>query len=223
LQEFGENNSELVVAIQKLEPDLIAMAGDMINDDNADESVVRELCAQLIDVAPIYYSYGNHELYVTRVAQTSTLGEDLEALGVHVLHNRYETIEVNGNVIDIGGLSTSPTLFESEENTQLFYEKFMQAENYRILLCHHPNYFFEGGALVGSGIDLALCGHLHGGQVIIPYVGGLYHPSTGLLPEMYNGCHDVEGTNVVISCGLGNGKWFPRINNPPELVVVDLY
>lgn len=222
LNEFGENNCELVDEITRLQPDIIAMAGDMMDMRTTDATVVTELCRQLVDVAPVYFSYGNHEKQLIRVDQTSTVNEELEALGVHVLHNRYETVEINGSVLDIGGLSANPGTMEAEY-TRNFWQSYLKSENYRLLLVHYPQYFFSGGELVDCGIDMALCGHLHGGQVVIPYVGGLYHPAGGFLPEMTDGCNLVGDTWVVISRGLGNGKAFPRVNNPPELVIVDLY
>ena len=219
LKEFGEDNCQLVDEIKRLEPDLIAMSGDMVDMDETDYSVVLTLCRQLVDVAPVYFGYGNHEKEVIRVKQTSTINVDLEAMGVHVLHNRYATIEVNGNKIDIGGLSANPGT-EDASYTQAFWQKYVKKENYKLLLVHYPQFFFKGGALVDTGIDMALCGHLHGGVVQIPFIGGLYHPIDGFFPEMTDGCHLVNDTWVVISRGLGGT---PRFNNPPELVVIDLY
>ncbi len=222
LNEFGEDNIELVEEIKRLKPDLIAMAGDMINQDDPDTSVVVTLCRQLVDVAPVYFCYGNHEKQVIRVEQTSTLNLELEELGVHVLHNRYETINVNGNIIDIGGLSANPGTMEAEY-TQRFWQAYLQTENYHLLLVHYPQYFFSNGELLGTNIDMALCGHLHGGQVIIPGKGGLYHPLEGFFPEHTDGVWQAENTWVVLSRGLGNHNKVPRINNPPELVIVDVY
>lgn len=223
LQEFGKDNEKLVQEIARLKPDIIAMAGDMMNEDDPDTSVVVTLCRQLVDVAPVYFAYGNHEKEAIRVNQTSTLNVDLEKLGVHVLHNRYETINVNGNIIDIGGLSANPGTLDADY-TQKFWQKYLKTANYHLLLVHYPQYFFTGGELVGENIDMALCGHLHGGQVVIPFKGGLYHPLEGFFPEMTDGCHNVSGTWVVISRGLGNGtRSMPRVNNPPELVIIDLY
>lgn len=219
LKEYGENNSQLVEEIKRLKPDIIAMSGDMVDMHETDYSVVITLCKQLVDVAPIYFGYGNHEKEVIRVNQTSTINEDLEDMGVHVLHNRYVTVEVNGNLLDIGGLSANPGT-EDASYTQKFWNKYMESENYRLLLVHYPQFFFKGGALVDSDIDMALCGHLHGGIVQIPFVGGLYHPVDGLFPEMTEGCHLINDIWVVISRGIGGS---PRFNNPPELVIIDLY
>ncbi len=222
LHEFGDHNQPLVEEIQRLQPDLIAMSGDMVDMNKTDYSVVTKLCQDLIDVAPIYFGYGNHEKEVIRVNQTSTINVDLEQMGVHVLHNRYETIQVNDNWIDIGGLSANPGTMDADY-TQKFWQSYLQTQNYRLLLVHYPQFFFTDGELLGQGIDMALCGHLHGGQIVVPYLGGLYHPLDGFFPEMTDGCHSIGDTWVIISRGLGNGKALPRINNPPELVIIDLY
>ena len=219
LKEYGKDNSELVSEIKKLNPDIIAMSGDMLDMNETDYSVLLTLCRQLVDIAPIYFGYGNHELQVIRVDQTSTINLDLEEIGVHILHNRYETINVNGNLVDIGGLSGNPLVFY-ESYTQRFWEKYMNTDNFRLLLVHNPQFFFKNGYLVDADIDMALCGHLHGGIVNIPFAGGLYHPTLGFFPELTDGCTSINGTWVVVSRGIGGNL---RINNPPELVIIDLY
>ena len=219
LKEYGEDNCILVDEVKRLNPDIIAMSGDMLDMDETDYTVLLTLCRQLVDVAPIYFGYGNHEKEVIRVKQTSTINVDLQKMGVHVLHNKYETVNINGNILDIGGLSANPGT-EDADYVQRFWSKYMQTENYRLLLVHYPQYFFKGGALLDCNIDMALCGHLHGGVIRIPFIGGLYHPIEGLFPEMTDGCNLVDDTWVVISRGLGGS---PRFNNVPELVVVDLY
>lgn len=222
LHEFGEDNIRLVEEITRLKPDIIAMAGDMMNMEDPNTAPVVTLCRQLVQIAPVYFSYGNHEKQAIRVDQISTLNLDLEALGVHVLHNRYETVNINGNLLDIGGLSANPGTMDASY-TQAFWQKYLNSENYRLLLVHYPTYFVTDGEFVGESIDMALCGHLHGGQAVIPYIGGFYHPAGGFFSEMTDGCHRVDDTWVVVSRGLGNHSFLPRINNPPELVIVDVY
>ena len=219
LSEFGKDNSELVEEIKRLKPDIIAMSGDMLDMNETDYSVLLTLCRQLVDVAPVFFGYGNHEKEVIRVKQTSTINVDLAEMGVHVLHNKYETITVNGNLIDIGGLSANPGTMDAEY-TQSFWKRYMDTENYRLLLVHYPQFFAKNGELLDCDIDMALCGHPHGGIIRIPFVGGLYHPVDGFLPEMTEGCNLVNDTWVVISRGIGGS---PRFNNPPELVIIDLY
>jgi predicted MPP superfamily phosphohydrolase len=219
LKEYGEDNCQLVDEIKRLNPDIIAMAGDMVDMDETDYTVVLTLCRQLVDVAPVYFSYGNHEKEVIRVKQTSTINVDLEKMGVHVLHNQYESAEFNGNRFVIGGFSANRG-GENAENTQNFMKGYIPKEDFKLLLVHYPQLFYEGEYLYGEDIDMALCGHLHGGVVRIPFFGGLYHPVDGFFPKLTEGCTLVKDTWVVVSRGIGGS---PRFNNPPELVVVDLY
>ena len=104
LREFGDHNAELIERITALKPDIIAITGDM-NDKLVDDySVVTDLCAALVKIAPVYYVPGNHE-WPKIVFDHSPIREDLEAVGVHFLADKTETLEVNGNTIAIGGVA----------------------------------------------------------------------------------------------------------------------
>lgn len=220
LSEFGEGNEDMAQAVARLQPDIIAIGGDMNISGNPDYQPVLTLLAKLTPIANVYYALGNHEYEEYLFGETNLIA-DIKASGVTLLSNHYVTVEVNGNLIDIGGLNEMSKHFE--QYSQKFYTSYMQSQNYRLLLAHDPAYFTDKGLLTGEPIDLALCGHRHGGQAIVPFLGGLYFPGAGLFPDMTEGAHDVQGTWVVVSRGLGNSGDLPRVNNPPELVVIDLY
>ena len=104
LREFGENNCDLVARIRALKPDIIAITGDMNDKKSDDTHVVTDLCAQLVEIAPVYYVPGNHE-WPKIVFEGSTLASDLEALGVHFLADKYETVTIGSNTLLIGGIA----------------------------------------------------------------------------------------------------------------------
>ncbi len=220
LKEFGKGNADLIDKVAALAPDLILIGGDMNVSGNPDYQKVLMLVEGLLPVAPVYYALGNHE-FNDYLFEDSKLTSDVKALGATVLSNNYVTVDVNGFLMDIGGLNEMTNHFD--EYSQKFYQSFLQSENYRVLLAHDAGYYDDGGALIGDDIDLALCGHRHGGQVVVPFLGGLYHPGSGFLPGMTEGAHALSGMWVVVSRGLGNAGRIPRVNNPPELVIVDLY
>ncbi|MFQ8733842.1 MAG: hypothetical protein ACLSAC_27290 [Enterocloster bolteae] len=99
-------------------------------------------------------------------------------------------------------------------------DKFMDDSCFKLLLVHYPEYFLDG--IEDLPIDLALCGHAHGGIIRIPFVGGVYAGEQGFFPELTEGMHELGNSTVIVSRGLGNSHKIPRINNKPELVVIDV-
>ena len=71
-------------------------------------------------------------------------------------------------------------------------------------------------------VDLVLTGHYHGGQVRLPMIGGLVAPYVGWFPEYTEGMYVGEKATAILSTGLGSSPGIPRVNNPPQVVVVDL-
>ncbi|MBQ7653585.1 MAG: metallophosphoesterase, partial [Clostridia bacterium] len=92
-------------------------------------------------------------------------------------------------------------------------------DSFKILLSHRPE-FFETYA--ENGADLIFVGHAHGGQVILPFVGGIYAPNQGFFPKYYAGEYKSGSSTMIVSRGLGNSIFFPRINNLPEIVCTTL-
>ncbi len=217
MHEFGKDNEILIKKIMDLKPDIIAVTGDMNVRGTADTSVVMQLCDELLKIAPVYYAYGNHEFEDINV-RSSEIGENLINLGVNVLNDTYMEIEVNGNEIIAAGISEAPEHFE--KYAAEFYEEFQEAEGFKILLVHYPEYF--DSYMADCTADLTLCGHAHGGVIRIPGIGGLYTKDQGLFPELTEGAHNNDFGTWIISRGLGDTGISLRINNNPELVVIDV-
>lgn len=217
LKEFGKDNIQLVEAVQKLSPDIIAIVGDMNMSGNPDVSVVITLCQQLVRIAPVYYSLGNHE-YVDVIFHDSNIIEAINATGAVVLSDDSKKISVGETEILLGGLSQGHDQFERYGHQ--FFDTYIKDEHFKLLLVHYPELF--DGILEKYPIDLALCGHAHGGLVRLPFVGGLYAPNQGFFPQLTEGYHEIENSKVIISRGLGSSHPVPRINNKPEIVIVDI-
>ena len=201
LREFGENNCDLVARIRALKPDIIAITGDMNDKKSDDTHVVTDLCAQLVEIAPVYYVPGNHE-WPKIVFEGSTLASDLEALGVHFLADKYETVIIGSNTLLIGGIAEAPASYEKYASG--FLEDFAAQSGYKMLLVHYPEYYAEDtGALIGKDIDMALCGHAHGGQVRLPFLGALYTPDQGFLPDLTEGVQTISGTRLSSAADWG--------------------
>ena len=214
-REFGPGNEELAGQIASLNPDLIAIVGDMVNADNDNLDIILTLCDKLVEIAPVYYSPGNHEnnlLY----EKGSPLEELLLEKGVHVLVNRAVTIHKTPFLI--GSLTTAPEGYE--EYGAVFFEEYEKSTDFKLLLAHYPSLYYE--ALADGDIDLGLCGHYHGGQIRLPLIGGLYHGDAGLFPKYNGGMYVLPNSTIFVSRGMGGHSGLPRINNRPELAIIDI-
>lgn len=216
-REFGPDNEELVRQIAVLEPDLIAVAGDMVNARNGKPNVILSLCGRLVEIAPVYYCPGNHESNLM-YEQGSPIESQLLDLGVHVLVNRAEEAVINRTPLLIGGIPTSPEDYAAYGAE--FFQKYEKSGAFKLLIAHYPSLY--EGVLAERAVDLGICGHYHGGQVRLPLLGGLYHGDTGLFPRYSGGLYHLTNGTIFVSRGMGGHNGLPRINNRPELAVIDV-
>ena len=225
--QFGKNNEKLAEKIREQSPNLIIIDGDMINDDSENADIAVEVVCALKEIAPVYYSYGNHE-YAYMEAGHTDLQDELEEAGTVVLNYQNMDIEIKGNPIRLGGLYEFgfETGMQSEEENQWafsYLEEYVNTDRYLIMCAHRPDSFDPWDTADDWGIDLVLSGHLHGGQVIIPGIGGLYSQLEGFFPQYDYGQYKLGDSDMIITRGLGsNPKILPRFNNPPEIAVVDV-
>lgn len=213
---------KLLEKIQEEKPDLITITGDLVDSSNTDFDLALDFVEAALDIAPIYYISGNHEAWLG--ADYSILKERLEKAGVVVMDNASSWIKKGKSRIHIIGLQDpdfTEGMMESytqEENLGNKTSELLAKESFNLLLSHRPEQFKE---YVKAKADLVLTGHAHGGQVRIPFVGGLVAPNQGFFPEYSEGLYREEGTHMIVSRGLGNSIIPIRINNQPELVIIE--
>ena len=205
---FGKKNCRLVAAVEAQKPDVIAFTGDIIHlYRKPGEDAAIELVEQLARTAPFYYVSGNHEM---RYKNYRGFSARLADAGAIVLENEY----VMTHGVALVGLGCAHL-----KNNKIF-EITPDFDTYKILLAHEPQYLRR---YARAGYDLVLSGHAHGGQWRIPFTDqGVYAPGQGLLPELTSGEHILGSTHMIISRGLGNSEFPLRINNRPEVVVIDI-
>jgi len=230
-RDFGEDNRVLEELTADAEPDLILLDGDIVNADAADAGVAVSLVLALKDIAPVYYAWGNHELdYLS--AGTSPLREELEAAGAAVLDREWTDLTVNGAALRLGGLydyafamddfnTCDPERMDPEIYD--FLTAFQDTDRCRIMLSHRPDSFIFGEAAATWDVDLVISGHDHGGQVVLPLLGGVFGGDQGLFPAYVHGICEKDGLTLAITSGLGSQREaLPRFRNPPEIMVLDL-
>lgn len=221
--EFGDDQNRLLSAIKDVSPDIITVTGDLIDSRHTDIKKAMKFLNGAVAIAPVYYVTGNHE---ARVDEYTELETKMTNAGVIVLRDESTTLELGGNFISLLGLDDpsftmkEDTSGDSEAMICAKLEDILSKENgYTILLSHRPEFF---DVYVENGIDLVLSGHAHGGQIRLPFIGGLVAPNQGLFPQYYEGVYKEEQTTMIVSRGLGNSIIPVRINNRPELIIVTL-
>lgn len=224
--EFGTSNESLLSKVSTQSPDQIFLTGDMLTVDEPDTLLVENLIRELAKIAPVYASYGNHEKeYEERYDVDLTAV--FEEAGAHVLEYAYEDVEINGQKLRLGGLygyCVPISTNEARENEVAFMQELVSEDVYTVLLTHMPCCWILNDGISEWDVDCVFAGHDHGGQIRIPLLGGLYAPDQGWFPGRDCGLYysDDREEVMVLSRGLGSTGKIPRMNNIPEIVVVDL-
>ena len=216
--EFGEDQQDLVRMLKETDPDCIVLTGDLVDSRRTRIDVAVAFAEQAVQIAPTYYVTGNHE---ARISGYGALKQGLESAGVTVLEKERVELEREGETIALWGIH-DPGFFAGEEESVLaeqLSDLAQAGDGYTILLAHRPEFF---SVYVQAGVDLVLSGHAHGGQIRLPFVGGLIAPGQGLFPEYDAGLYTEGDTHMVVSRGIGNSVFPFRVNNRPEIVVVTL-
>lgn len=220
--EFGKENEKLLSMLEECEPDMILITGDLIDSRRTDIETGISFAKKAVLIAPTYYVSGNHE---ARIEEYEELIIGLEKAGVHLLDNESVMVENSGDRITVAGMKdpsfvTDYLFGDSKTVAEEALTKFISNKDiYTVLLSHRPELF---ETYVECGADLVFSGHAHGGQFRIPFVGGLVAPNQGLFPKYDGGVYSKDGTDMIVSRGVGNSILPIRINNRPEIVVVEL-
>ncbi len=208
--------------LQALRPDVIAVTGDLLSR-NPDEKSIADAaeCAKLLcGNAKVFYTFGNHETDCTDDVQQRIM-ENMKRTGVEMLCNRTATYRN----VDFAGYVLPQTCYKNERGGYFGLAKCRcdeieqslgkRSQRPTILLAHNP---MGLPAYAQWGADVVLSGHVHGGIVRIPILGGILSPERKFFPKYTKGRYEMGDTVMLVSAGIGK----LRIGNPPELVCIDL-
>lgn len=228
--EFGENNERLIAKVNEEQPDYILLAGDMlVGHPGQSTEIAAALICSLAEQYPVYYGLGNHEERVKQdTEQYGTMWESyLRKLKdtVILLENEKTELRRGQAVIPVYGLELGLDYYQRFHRKALSPEIMNQMigrpdeTKFNIMIAHTPEYFKDYAAW---GADLIVSGHLHGGMVRIPGLGGAISPRVRIFPKYDRGRYEEGNSTMLLSGGLGNHTLKIRVNNIPEIMVVEL-
>lgn len=227
-KEFGINNKTLINKVLSLKPDLVAVTGDLIDMSGQNIEKMISLLVLINNIAPVYYILGNHE---NRLYNLDKVISKIKTLGINVLIDEIKLETINDDNFYILGLNEDQGSYESYikrkkgvydyKNYAHLFNELEKKNGSKIVLSHYPENF----SLIGDrsynkyDFDLMLSGHAHGGQFILPFIGGLYSPSQGIFPKYYSGLYS-ENRDLIVSRGLGPSRFPLRLFNRPEIILL---
>ncbi len=232
-KDFDDGNKRILKEIQNQDPDIIVMTGDMVNSTDLDFSVFLDLAKNLSADYEVFYIVGNHEQSLSGSSREYLFNE-LGKMGIRVLDNESVVISKGEDSIDFYGLWFNLRYYSNRtdsyvrEDSETYYfsvdkmERIFGAkdrERFGILLAHNPLY---ADSYVEWGADLILSGHVHGGMIRLPFLGGIYSPERTFFPEYDGGLYGFSGQNLIVSRGIGNGNYGFRFLNCPEIITITL-
>jgi len=218
---YGDENVVLLNAIEEISPDYIFLTGDMVSSRDTEFSNFYSLASEIGKLYDCYYIPGNHELDFSNDS-LKEFYKTLEEYKITVLDNEMVELIKDGEKINLYGMWYNPKYYIKEDFKLDIMEKIMnkaEKDSFNILLTHNPDDF---EVYADWGADLIFSGHVHGGMIRLPYVGGVISPNRTLFPKYDAGMYEHKDSNLIVSRGLSRGATGIRVFNQPELVVVNL-
>lgn len=228
---FGKNNERLIKQIKEIHPDIILIAGDLLVRKQPKKfEVALKFLKELSKICPIYYGLGNHEQSIMS-DDKKTPGaftdykDKIKKMGIILVDNESVYITRRNHKVMITGASIEKTFFQKYKLPPMpedYLQKLVGISNkecYNILVAHNPTYFKR---YIEWGADLTVSGHIHGGVIRLPILGGVLSPQCRFFPDYDGGRYDSDSRTMLVSRGLGGHTIKFRIFNRPEIMIVTL-
>ena len=221
---YGEKNRKLLERIDKLAPEAILIAGDMLTSKPGKSyEVAMDLLKELAKKYSIYYGMGNHETRLFLYPEVyGDMGKDYEKdlndVSIQLMRNESREESDNLRIVGLDMKREYYKRFKKYPMDSGYLQETLgeaQKDKYEILLAHNPDYFEEYAAW---GADLVLSGHVHGGMMRLPILGGVVSPAFKFFPKYDGGLFKQGKSTMILSRGLGMHTIPIRIFNPGELV-----
>ncbi len=222
-QIYGINNSFISSCVDEINPDKIFILGDMISRHKSGYKATLRLFEDIAKY-DCYFINGNHEEKLRNINERlyKRYIHSIRQLGISTLFNN--NVILNDYNLSINGLRlplSSYVKFKKYDYSFLKHKNiFKQLDymRYNILLSHNP-YVAER---MDFDYDLVLSGHMHGGSIRLPVLGGIIAPNMCPFPKFDRGYFELNKVKLIVSSGLGDHFPMIRVNNPKWLVHIKI-
>lgn len=220
----GRAVTPILEAVAREKPDIILLTGDLISRITVNFALADRLLCGLAAYAPVYFSLGNHECDLLP-ARRRQLDAICAKAGIHLLDNALAEISFNGERFIIAGFTAPIECYHDGDfggfrhlppcKAEYLAEALGKKDGFTLLLAHNPLFF---DAYAEWGAELILSGHVHGGIIRLPFLGGILSPERKFFPKYYSGEYFLDQSVIYVSRGLGKLRLF----NPREVVFLTL-
>jgi hypothetical protein len=226
---YGDENDKILEAVDKIKPDFIVLAGDLVTSmPHEDMTPGISLVNNLSKKYKVYYGLGNHESKLKWDTDRfknmySILKSSIDNENIIMLEN--DAVNLPEYNINITGLDLELQYFAHFRLRKMeegYLEKTLpkiDKSKCNLLIAHNPDYFEK---YAQWGADLVLSGHVHGGIMKLPLVGGVVAPSYRIFPKYDGGVFKNGKSTMLLGRGMGAHTLPLRFFNPAELYVVTL-
>ena len=209
-----KSNQQLLRLVQEAQPDIVAITGDIVDDNTKDLENVYKLVEGIAAICPkIYFVTGNHE-WRGGLAEDLMMG--LSKRGVKILDNTNEFVKIRNLSLNLCGVADW-TSGQLDLNQAL---KGAESDTYTVMLAHDPWITNDYKDFVP---DLTLSGHTHGGQVRLPWVGAIVAPGQKLFPELDKGFYNLTNNKFLyIDSGVGTSAFPIRFLDRSQITLITI-
>ena len=218
-------SEEIIEHIKTEKPDYVVMTGDMVQlpDSSADNTL------KIVDAAvkmniPVYAVSGNHD---RQCGKYDEILDNLWAHGAYMLEYDSVRLHKDGESIVLMGIQDPKHNVVTEEKIEAIqgnikYQLSRRKEYFTVLLSHRADLYPQ---IKNTGVDLILSGHIHGGIVRLPFVGGIVERNRKISLSVdyeYGVYKEGESATMIVSAGCDKNPQKRRFFNPPEVLLITL-
>lgn len=203
--------------INSLNPDIIVITGDFVTLEPNELDLIENDFIRLKTKYGIFACLGNHDHWMTTEKHYELINR-IKNMGIHLLINENIKLNINENILQIAGTDNRGMKSDYSD-----FDKSLSGldKSLPIILLTHDPKNWDDKIRRKLKADLTLCGHTHGGQIVLDVLGEQITP-TRLFCKQWAGLYQDKYQYLYINRGFGTTGPPLRVGVPPEITLITL-